>query len=72
MSTWIYRLARASWHARRRVVAVWVALLLGLGAVAATVGGSFDDEFRIPGASFQVALDQLRMTFPEAAMAPRR
>ena len=69
MSTWIYRLARASWHARRRVVAVWVALLLGLGAVAATVGGSFDDEFRIPGASSQVALDQLRMTFPEAAMA---
>ncbi|MFP5416848.1 MAG: MMPL family transporter, partial [Actinomycetes bacterium] len=69
MSTWIYRLARASWHARRRVVAAWIAILLLLGAIAATVGGSFDDEFRIPGASSQEALDQLRMTFPEAAMA---
>ena len=69
MSTWIYRLARASWHARRRVAALWLAILVGLGAVAATVGGSFDDQFRIPGASSQVALDQLRMTFPQAAMA---
>ncbi|WP_246226969.1 hypothetical protein [Propioniciclava coleopterorum] len=49
MSTWIYRLAHACWHARRRVVAVWLAVVLGLGVLAATVGGSFDDEFRIPG-----------------------
>lgn len=68
MSSWIYRLARACWHARRRVVAIWLALVLGLGVLAATVGGRFDDQFRIPGASSQVALDQLRMTFPQAAM----
>ncbi len=69
MSTWIYRLARASWHARRRVVGIWLALLVGLGVLAATVGGGFDDEFRIPGASSQTALDQLQMTFPQAAMS---
>lgn len=40
-----------------------------LGLLALLVGGSFDDEFSIPGASSQVALDQLRMTFPEAAEA---
>ena len=39
------------------------------GLLALLVGGSFDDEFSIPGASSQVALDQLRMTFPEAAEA---
>ena len=68
MSTWIYRLARASWNARRRVVAIWLAVVLALGALAATIGGSFDDGFRIPGASSQKALDQLQMTFPQAAM----
>ncbi len=69
VSTWIYRLARTCWRARRRVVAVWLIAIAAIGVLAATVGGSFDDEFRIPGASSQVALDQLRMTFPEAAMS---
>ena len=53
MSTWIYRLARASWHARRRVVAVWVALLLGLGAVAADV--VWADDY-VAGCQFREAL----------------
>lgn len=69
MSTWIYRLARASWRARRRVVATWLAILALLGALAWGVGGSFDDEFDIPGAGSQIALDELKMTFPEAAMS---
>lgn len=69
MSTWIHRLALASWRARRRVVAAWLALLVALGGLAVVTGGSFDDEFRIPGASSQQALDELQMTFPEAAMS---
>ena len=69
MSTWIYRLARFSWRARTRVVAAWLIILAVLGGLAFTVGGSFDDEFDIPGASSQIALDELRMTFPEAAMS---
>ena len=40
MSTWIYRLARASYRARRRVVATWLAILIVLGGLALTVGGS--------------------------------
>ena len=69
MSTWIYRLARASWRARKRVVAAWLAILVVLGGLALAVGGSFNDEFDIPGASSLVALDGLRMTFPEAALS---
>lgn len=69
MSTWIYRLARASWRARRRVVATWLVILVVLGGLAAAVGGSFNDEFDIPGASSQMALDELKMTFPEAALS---
>ncbi|MFV0405295.1 MAG: MMPL family transporter [Propioniciclava sp.] len=68
MSTFIYRLARASWHRRRLVVAAWALVLTIIGALAATVGGSYDDDFTIPGASSQKAFDQLSMTFPEAAM----
>ena len=69
MSTWIYRLAHASWRARRRVVAIWLAILFVLGGLALTVGGTFNDEFDIPGASSQQALDGLKMTFPEAALS---
>jgi RND superfamily putative drug exporter len=49
------------------VVAAWVGSLALLGVLALVFGGTFNDEFSIPGASSQVALDQLRMTFPEAA-----
>ena len=67
MSSTLYRLARACFRARLRVVAVWLALIAALGVLAAVTHQPFDDEFRIPGANSQVALDQLRMTFPEAA-----
>lgn len=52
-----------------RVIAAWIALLALLGVLTALAGGSFDDDFTIPGAASQVALDQLQMTFPEAAEA---
>lgn len=67
VSSVLYRLARASYRARGRVIAAWAALLALLGVLALAFGGTFNDEFSIPGASSQVALDQLRMTFPEAA-----
>ncbi|MFV0374475.1 MMPL family transporter, partial [Microbacterium sp.] len=44
------------------------AVLVLMGILAGTVGGSYDDDFTIPGASSQKALDQLSMTFPQAAM----
>ena len=69
MSTFIYRLAEASWRRRKAVIAAWVAVLALLGVLAGTIGGSYSNEFRIPGASSQEALDQLHMTFPQAAMS---
>jgi len=69
VSSFIYRLARTCYRARRRVVGAWLALLGVLGALTLLVGGTFDDAFSIPGAASQVALDQLRMTFPEAAQS---
>ncbi len=67
MSSTLYRLARACFHARKRVLAAWVAVLALLGVLTGVAGGRFDDQFSIPGASSQVAYDQLKMTFPEAS-----
>ncbi len=69
MSTFIYRLAGASWRRRKTVVALWLAVLALLGALAGAIGGQYSNDFRIPGASSQAALDQLDMTFPQAAMS---
>lgn len=67
VSSFIYRLARTCYRARVRVAAAWLLLLAVLAGLTLAIGGTFDDQFSIPGASSQVALDQLRMTFPEAA-----
>ena len=67
MSSTLYRIARACFRARRRVLAAWLIFTALLGLLTVVARGPFDDAFRIPGASSQVALDQLKMTFPEAA-----
>lgn len=41
--------------------------LVLLGGIAGLVSGDFDDEFSIPGAQSQAALNQLEMNFPEAS-----
>ena len=69
MSSTLYRIARACFRARKRVLGAWLLVLAAMSVLAVTAGGTFDDEFAIPGASSQVGLDQLRMTFPEAADA---
>jgi len=69
MSSFLYRIGRASYRARRRVVAAWLLVLVLLGALAFTIGGKFDDSFKIPNAASTIALDQLKATFPEAADA---
>ncbi len=67
MSSTLYRIARACFRARKRVLGVWLLILAALGVLMLTASGKFDDAFSIPGASSQVGLDQLKMTFPEAA-----
>ena len=67
MSSFLYRLGRACYLHHRRVLAAWLAAVVVLGAVAGLAGGKYSDNFSIPGAPSQVALDELNLTFPQAA-----
>ena len=69
MSAFLYRLGRASFRLRRRVLAAWLVLLGLLGLLGFAVGGGYDDAFTIPGSSSQRALETLYVTFPQAAEA---
>lgn len=67
MSSFLYELGRTAFRRRKTVVAVWLAILGILGGFVAAFGGSFNDEFRLPGSESQDALDSLELTFPEVA-----
>ena len=69
MSAYLYRIGRACYRLRGRVVGVWAIILVLFGGLALAVGGDFDDVFEVPGASSTKALAQLKVTFPEAADA---
>jgi RND superfamily putative drug exporter len=69
MSSLLARLGRASYRHRGLVSVAWVAVLGAIVALLVTVGGSFDDEFTIPGSESQEALDQLNAASPGAAGA---
>jgi len=69
VSSFLYRIGRASYRRRGRVLAGWLIVLALLGTLAVTIGGQFDDAFEIPGAESTEALDRLKVTFPEAADA---
>ena len=67
MSSFLYRLAR--WCATHawRVIALWLAVLAGVGVLAATVGQPLSSRVSIPDSSFQRVLDRLGTEVPEAA-----
>ncbi len=67
MSSTIFRIAQVCYAARRRVIGTWLVVTAAVVALTVVGGGAFDDEFHLPGSSSQEALDQLKMTFPEAA-----
>ncbi|MFZ0531170.1 MAG: MMPL family transporter [Propionicimonas sp.] len=69
VSAFLYRLGRACYRLRGRVLISWALVLVVFAGLAITVGGSFDDVFEVPGASATKALKQLKVTFPEAADA---
>ncbi|MDF1487496.1 MMPL family transporter [Tessaracoccus caeni] len=66
VSASLYALGRWCYRNRGRVVAIWLALLVVLGGLGATLRGSFDDAFEIPGSSSSEAFRRLHMTFPQA------
>jgi RND superfamily putative drug exporter len=53
------RLARTCTTHRRAVVGLWVLALVALTAVAGAAGGTFEDEFELPGSESQEAVDLL-------------
>ena len=67
MITLLDRIARYASTHWRRSLAIAAVLVAALGALAGTVGGQFTDEFSVPGADSQRALDLLEERFPAAA-----
>lgn len=60
-------LARWAFRHRRIVLALWIALLVGLGGLNAGVGASFKDDFKLPDTESKQALDILQRDFPSAS-----
>ncbi len=67
MTMLLDRIARSASRNWRRSLAIAAVVMVGLGALAGTVGGQFTDEFSVPGAESQQALDLLEERFPAAA-----
>ena len=72
MASVLYRLGGWTFDHRRLVVAIWVAVVLGFGALAAAVGGSQSNSFTVPGTESQRALDLLKKEFPGTGGAVAR
>jgi RND superfamily putative drug exporter len=67
MAVLLDRIARSASQHWRRSLALAAVVLVGLGALAGTVGGQFTDEFSVPGTDSQKAQDLLEDRFPAAA-----
>jgi RND superfamily putative drug exporter len=49
---------------RKTVILSWVVALIGIGALAGSVGADFSEEFRLPSSDSQEAFDLLETRFP--------
>ncbi|OFT93666.1 MMPL family transporter [Brevibacterium sp. HMSC24B04] len=67
MSSFLYELGAAAYRRRKTTVAVWFAILALLGGFVALFADDFSDEFELPGAQSQEALDNLELTFPQVS-----
>ncbi|RRR98557.1 MMPL family transporter [Glycomyces terrestris] len=67
MATFLYRLGRGSYRLRWLVLAVWILVVAGVGAAAATLQQETNPEFVLPGTESQEAFDLLEDRFPEMA-----
>ena len=64
MSTLLDRLGRASARNHRLVIGAWVLAAVAVVVLATGLDGTTSDNFRIPGAQSQEALDVLEQRFP--------
>ncbi|WP_370619680.1 MMPL family transporter [Mumia sp. Pv 4-285] len=69
MSSLLYRLGHTTAAHPWRTICAWVVVLVGVLALAASVGGTFQDDWDVPGAEGQTGLDQLRAHMPDAGGA---
>ena len=69
VSSFLYDLGRSCFHRRKTTVGVWLALLALIAGSVALFADSFQDDFDLPGAEAQEALDSLALTFPEVSGA---
>jgi RND superfamily putative drug exporter len=65
MASILYRLGHLAVRRRRAVLAFWLALLVGVAAMAMTLGGETSDTLELPGTESQRAFDLLDERFPE-------
>jgi hypothetical protein len=67
MAPLLARIARRASRRWRRSLALAALVFVALGALAGTVGGSFTDDFSVPGTDSQQAIDLLEDRFLAAA-----
>ncbi|MGE5461144.1 MAG: MMPL family transporter [Solirubrobacterales bacterium] len=67
LTSLLYRTGRGAVRRRWLVIGVWVVVAGGLFTAGRVVGAAFIDDFEIPGAEAQHAMDRLREAMPEQA-----
>jgi putative drug exporter of the RND superfamily len=72
MATALYKLGRMAFRRRKAVLAVWLVLLGGMFAAAATLSGPTTDAATMPGTESQTAIDLLEQRLPQANGASGR
>jgi RND superfamily putative drug exporter len=69
MTTTLHKLGRTAFRRRRLVLSLWLAFFGAMILGAATLSGSTDGSFSIPGTESQQAIDLLEQRFPAAGGA---
>src|SRR5690242_14401706 len=67
MARFLHRLGGAAVRHRKLVLLVWVVAALGLFGISKASGGELSNQFRIPGAESQKALDLMVARMPPMA-----
>jgi RND superfamily putative drug exporter len=72
MSSFLFRVGRFAVRFRWAVIAAWLVLAIGGGALSQALGGTLASTFEIPGTPSQQALDQLQQRLPQLSGASAR